>query len=394
MNQEIRSAPRRLGAAVRELWPLDPTLTYLNHGGFGVTPREVSLVAAAWRERIERNPSRFMSQELPALLRQSAATLASYLGAQGEELGFVDNATGGCNAVLRSLRFARGDEILITNLAYGAIANAATFVADETGARVVRAQIPLPLPDEQAILDAVASALTPRTRLLLIDHVASRSALVLPVARLAQMAHRAGAGVLIDGAHAPGQIPLAIVDTGADWYVGNCHKWLMAPRACGFLWASPRAPAPVHPTSISFGYGRGFVAEFDWTGTRDPAAALSVPAGIAFHQKLGGADLITRNHELACEAAQMLIAAWGTRASGPEEQFAAMASVRIPGNVSADEETAISLRARLSSEQRIEAEIFPFAGALWARIAAQAYNEPEDYRRLAEAIPRVLARMA
>ncbi len=390
MSTLAQPNPQGFGAAVRDLWPLDPEITYLNHGGFGVTPREVAEVAAAWRARIERNPSRFMTRELPALLREAAAALAKYLGVPGEQLGFVDNATAGCNAVLRSLKFAAGDEILITNLAYGPIANAARYVADQSGARLVEAQIPLPLPDKQAMLDAAAASITPRTRLALFDHVASSSALVVPVTELSRMAHAAGASVLIDGAHAPGLIPLTLPDSGADWYVGNCHKWLMAPRACGFLWASPHAPAPVHPTSISFGYGRGFVAEFDWTGTRDPAAALSVPAGIAFHAKLGGARLMDRNRELAGAAARILTAAWGTHASGPEDCFAAMVSVRLPGDLAGSDELAAQLRTRLSVEHRIEAEIFPLAETLWVRIAAQAYNELGDYQRLADGIPALL----
>jgi isopenicillin-N epimerase len=383
--------PPQLGAAARALWPLDPAITYLNHGGFGVTPREVMEAAAAWRARIEGNPSRFMSRELPALVREAAAALADYLGVHGEELGFVDNATTGCNAVLRSLRFGPGDEILITNLAYGAIANAARYVVDQSdGARLVTADIPLPLTDTRAILDAIAACLTSRTRLALFEHVASSSALVIPVAELSRIAHAAGASVLIDGAHAPGLVPLSLPGTGADWYVGDCHKWLMAPRASAFLWASPHAPAPVHPTSISFGYGRDFVAEFDWTGTRDPASALSVPAGIAFHSKLGGPRLMARNRELAAEAARMLVAAWGTHASGPEDCFAAMVSVRLPGNLAGSSDLALQLRARLSIEHRIEVEIFPLNETLWVRIAAQAYNELDDYRRLAEAIPALL----
>ncbi len=383
---EAASRPR-YGAEVGNLWPLDSTIIYLNHGGFGVTPHEVLAVQAGWRERIERNPTRFFTVEMPPALREAAAVLAAYLGARGEDFALVENATSGCNAVLRSLNFSPGDEILVTSFGYPAINNAAAYAAQRAGASVVTAEIGLPVSSEKTLLDAVAGRLSQRTRLAVFDHVASRSALVLPIAALTRLAHDAGAAVLIDGAHAPGMIALDLPSIGADWFVGNCHKWLMAPRACGFLWANPSAPQPVHPTSISLGYGGGFVAEFDWTGTRDPSAALSVPAGIKFHQKLGGPALMARNVELAGQAGDHLAKAWGTELAGPAEAFAAMAAVKAPLALPATAESAAQLRHWLSEVHRIEAEVFTQSGALWVRIAAQAYNEPSDYERLAAVVP-------
>jgi isopenicillin-N epimerase len=371
------------GRALRAAWPLDPAVTYLNHGGYGVTPKPVMAEQAQWRERIERNPMRFMVQELPALQRAAAATLAAYLGARGEDLVFLDNATAGCNAVLRALDFAPGDEILVTNLAYGAVAKAARYAAERSGATLVEVPIPLPLPDMGALVAAVAARLGPRTRLAIFDHVASHSALVLPVEELTRLAQAAGARVLIDGAHAPGQVPLDLPAIGADWYVGNCHKWLMAPRGCGFLWALPPAQALIHPLAISHGYGAGFLAEFDWTGTRDPSPWLSVPAAIDFHTRLGGAALMARNAALAQEAARRLADGWGTETIGPVDAFAAMAVIRLPIDGTPTAERGAALQRRLSDEHRIEAAITAAAGALWVRIAAQAYNEPADYERLA-----------
>lgn len=371
------------GAAARGEWPLDPAIAYLNHGGFGVTPNEVLAAQAEWRARMERNPLRFMTLELPAAQRAAAATLAAYLGARGDDMVFVANATAGVNAVLRSLDFRPGDEILLTSLGYGAVAKAARYVAERSGARIVEVPIPLPLDDVAAVIAAVAARLGPRTRLAIFDHVASSSALILPVAELTRLARGAGARVLIDGAHAPGQVQLDLPAVGADWYVGNCHKWLMAPRGCGFLWAPPESQALVHPLTISHGYGTGFLAEFDWTGTRDPTPFLAVPAAIACHQRLGGAALMARNDALARDAAHLLAAAWGTETGPPEGAFAAMATVRLPLADAKTAEEGIALQRRLSDEYGIEVAVIAQAGPLWVRISAQAYNELADYERLA-----------
>jgi isopenicillin-N epimerase len=374
-----------LGAAARAEWPLDPAVTYLNHGGYGVAPKPVMAVAADWRERIERNPMRFMKEELPDAWRSAAASLAAYLGARGEDLVFVANATEGVNAVLRSLDFRPGDEILITELGYAAIAKAARYAARRSGARVVEVEVPLPLTDTGSVIAAIAARLGPRTRLVIIDHIASSSALVMPVAEIVRLAHAAGAPVLIDGAHAPGQVPLDLAAIGGDWYVGNCHKWLMAPRGCGFLWAPPERQAELHPLAISHGYGSGFIAEFDWTGTRDPSPFLAVPAAIAFHRRLGGAALMARNAALAREAARLLATTWRTELGGPEGAFAAMATVRLPER-EASVEAAVALERRLARDHGIVVAIMRQAGALWARVAAQAYNELADYERLARVV--------
>lgn len=371
------------GAALRGEWPLDPAVAYLNHGGFGVTPNKVLREQEIWRRRIERNPTGFFVKELPGLLRAAAATLAAHLGAEGEDLVFVENATAGCNAVLRSLSFAPGDEILVTTLGYGAVIKAARYVAERSGASLVEVEIPLPVADDAAILAAVSARLGPRTRLAVFDHIASHSALVLPVAALTRLAQAAGARVLVDGAHAPGQVPFTLPAVGADWYVGNCHKWLMAPRGCGFLWCEKPLQALIHPLAISHGYGAGYIAEFDWTGTRDVTPFLALPAALACHRRLGGEALMARNAALARDAARLLAARWGTGLAGPESSFAAMAAVRLPLDGDASLERAAALGRWLSDTHRIEAAIGAHSGALWLRIAAQAYNELAEYERLA-----------
>jgi isopenicillin-N epimerase len=376
----------RYGASVRSEWPLDPDVTYLNHGGFGVAPKAVLAAQRGWRERIERNPTRFHARELPQALREAAASVAKTLGARGEDLVFVENATSGINAVLRSLVLDPGDEIVVTSLAYPAVLNAARFAAARAGAHVREVALTLPVQSEDAVLDAVSAAFGSRTRLVLIDHIASASALVLPVAALVARAHEAGARVLVDGAHAPGQVTLDLPALGADWYVGTLHKWYFAPRSCGVLWAQAAAQEGLHPLAISHGLGQGFAAEFDWTGTHDFTAALTAPTGIEFHRALGGTDLMARNAALAESAVRHLTSAWGTETSGPLSLFAAMASVRLPVVGEATPERAQLVLRWLAETHRIEVAISCARGALWVRIAGQAYNEPADYDALASLI--------
>jgi len=375
------------GVAARAAWRLDPAVAYLNHGGFGVTPEAVFTEQDRWRTRIERNPTQFLTYEVEEALRAATAQVAKAIGAAAEDVVFVENATTGLNAVLRALDFEPGEELLITSLSYPAIRKAAYYAASRCGVRVIEAEIPLPLPDKAALLRAVAGKLGSRTRLAIFDHIASHSALLLPVAELTRLAHEAGARVMIDGAHAPGQIPLDIAAIGADWYVGNLHKWYFAPRSCGILWASQAQQAATHPLAISHGYGRGFRAEFEWTGTRDVTPALAAPAAIEFHEALGGAALMTRNRVLVREAAQMLAQRWRTELTGGPDDFAAMVTVRLPLGGDATPARADALMQALAKQHLISAAVVVLEGGLWVRIAAQAYNELADYERLAAVFP-------
>jgi isopenicillin-N epimerase len=374
------------GAKIRGLWPLEPGVTYLNHGGYGVTPDEIMKVQAEWRLRIERNPTAFMTAEYPKAIRDAAALLARYVGAEAEDLVFVDNATTGCNAVLRSLDLEPGDEIMVTDLTYGAIVKAARYAVSRTGAKLVTVNIPLPVRHEDDLLAAFGAQFTDRTRLLILDHIVSPAGLVMPVRRLTNLAHAKNVRVLVDGAHAPGNVPLNVTRTGADWYVANCHKWLFAPRACGFLWANGAAREGLHPLAISHGYEQGLAAEFDWTGTRDPSAFLSVPAAIAFHDRLGGRDLMARNAELAHNMGMKLASALKTNVAAAPSMFAAMVAVRLPKTFAASLEEAGALRRWLSETRSIEVALGTYADAPWLRIGVQAYNEERDVDTLAAAL--------
>jgi isopenicillin-N epimerase len=367
----------------RDEWLLDPEVAFLNHGSFGATPRVVLAEQDRWRARMERRPTHFMDRELPPALRAAAARLAAFVGAHAEDLVFVENATAGCNTVLRSLSFAPGDEILVTDHGYPAVRKAAEYVAARADARVVEAAVPFPLADAAQVVAAVSSRLGPHARLAIFDHITSPTAVIFPIRDLTTLCRAAGVPVLIDGAHAPGMLSLDVPSVGADWYAGNCHKWLMAPKGSAFLWTAPERQADTHPLVISHGYGQGFTAEFAWVGTRDPSAWLSVPAAIDFHGRLGGAHLRERNAALAREQAMMLARTWATERGAPDPLTGSMAAVRLPLCEPATPERALELRRTLFDDHRIEVPVTAFAGALWARISAHAYNRAEDYARLA-----------
>jgi isopenicillin-N epimerase len=378
------TSPIALGQAIRHEWPLDWSQLTVNHGAFGATPKAVLAAQSAWRDRMEAQPSVFMRSILPEALRASASALAAFLNAEGQDVTFVDNATTGCNAVLRSLDLKPGDEVLLHGQAYGAVANTVRFVAERTGARVVTAELAFPEADIPAFAGRFVAGLTARTRLAIIDHITSPSALVLPVAEIARVCREAGVPLLVDGAHGPGQAEVDLTAIDADFYVGNCHKWLAAPKGCAFLWVRRDRQAGLHPTTISHGFGGGYLTEFDWTGTRDATAQLAIGAALAFHERLGGRALRRRNIALARQAGELLAERLGS-VVGNAGHEAAMAMVRLPletGPFTKDRATA--LRGRLLDEFATDAPLHAHPSGIWVRVSAHAYNELSDYDQLAE----------
>ena len=389
------------GRSLLSHWWLDPAITYLNHGTVGATPRVVLEAQHAWQRRAEAQPAAFLFRELMRLtpddaaaprplLRQAADSVGEFVGARGDDLVFVDNASTGVNAVLRSIALRPGDEIVVLDQAYGAVIKAAEFVARAVGAKVVVVATPFPVQGDptDAYADAVERALTPRTRLAILDHISSHTALTLPVAAMTARCRARGVPVLIDGAHAPGAIALEVAAFGADWYVGNLHKWAFAPRACGFLWVAPAQRAVTHPPTISWGLDVGLTQEFDWTGTRDPSPMLSAPAGIAFMRDVLGLDAMrTWNHDLVWRMAHELSARWGQPFTTPESMVGCMASVALPDRIDRlGEAAAPALKDWLFHERRIEAQVLAIDGHVCVRLAAQVYNDESDYERLADAI--------
>jgi len=386
------------GHAVRPEWPLDPDLVYLNHGTVGVTPRRVLAAQQAIRDEIEREPARFQLRELatgqpgappgPPRLRRAAETVAAFVGARGDDLAFVDNATTGANAVLRSFPFAAGDEVLVTDLGYGAVTHAARHAAGERGATVRAVEMPCPMRDPGEAADAIVLAVGPRTRLAIVDHVTSESALVLPVRDIVARLQQKGVAVLVDGAHAPGALDLDVPALGADWYVANLHKWAFAPRSAGFLWAPAERQPGLHPPVISWGWGKGFLAEFDLVGTRDPSPFLAAPAGIEFMRSLGVDAMRRYQREMAWEAGEVLTGRWDTRLETPRAMIGSMITVPLPERAGADPEAAQRLRDALLYQDRIEVQMHAYRGRLWARLSTPVYVERADIERLAEAVAR------
>jgi len=380
----------RFGRAIRDQFLLDPEIAFLNHGSFGAVPRVVFAAQDTWRLRIERQPVTALIRELPGALRAVADEFGAFVGARGADVVFLDNVTAALNAVLRSLRLAPGDEILHTNHGYGAVNKAIRFVCAQSGATAVEARVPFPLKDSRQVVEAFAGSLSPRTRLAVLDHITSPTALVLPLAETIALCRERRVPVLVDGAHAAGQIPLNIAALGADYYTGNCHKWLFAAKGTGFLWVAPQRQADVHPLIVSWGHGESFARAFDWPGTRDFSAWLALTESIAFHRRLGGEALMRRNGELAASAADLLYQAWGVAPAAPAGMRAAMVTLPLPTSQPGTRALAERVHDRLIDEYGVEVPVSDFGGGLWVRISAQCYNELSDYERLADAILRIM----
>ena len=386
------------------LWPLDPAVIFLNHGAFGACPTEVLRHQAALRAEMEAEPVRFLSRELDERLDVARRALAAFVGAEPDDLAFVPNATSGVNAVLRSFAFASGDELLTTDHAYNACRNTLEYVAGRAGARLIVATVPFPVASPEQVVEAVLARVTARTRLALVDHVTSPTALLLPVERLLAELTARGVEVVVDGAHAPGMVPLDLASLGATYYSGNCHKWLCAPKGSAFLWVRRDRRAGVRPVTISHGAnatrtGRSrFHLEFDWTGTGDPTAWMTVPKAI---EHLGGLvaggwpALMAKNHALALEARQVLSAAVGTPLPCPDTMVGSLATVVLPDGLTTDIgwRRPDPIQARLFEGWGIEVPImsWPAPPRRLVRVSAQLYNRREHYTRLAEALDKELA---
>lgn len=380
------------GRGLRHLWALEEDMVFLNHGAYGATARELFARQNEWRLRMEAQPPRFFMNELPGLVRQAADTLAEFVGSTPDRTVLLENATSGMNAVLRSLRFAPGDRIVTTDHVYGAVRNTLRFVAGRTGAEVVEVPVPMPLRTAGDVADALERGLDDRTRLVVVDHIASPSALVFPVAEIVRRCRSRSIPVLVDGAHAPGHVDLDIDTIGAHWYVGNGHKWLCAPKGVAFLAAAADAAEnDIHPTIISHAFGQGLAAEFGKIGTRDPSAWLCIPDAIELHLRLGGRALRERNADLARSAGTALAAALDSEPGGPAASFGAMVTVRLPCDTEATWENAGRIRDRLWQDHRVETLVAAVAGHLWLRLSVFAYNDEADFAGLPAAVRSALA---
>ena len=363
-------------------WSLDPAVVHLNHGSYGGCPRAVTEAAAGWRARLEAAPMRFMVLDWQDALDRARAQLAAFVGAPAERLVFVPNSTTGVAIALHSAELAAGDDILTTDHAYRACMNQLTRLAAARGATITIVEIPLPF-DAGGLIDAVARAITPRTRLALLDHITSQTALCLPLEALVERLTARGVTVVVDGAHAPGQIALDVGAIGPTWYIGNCHKWLCAPKGSGFLvvpeGATARPVVTSHGASAEYGPANRLHAELDWSGTHDPCAHLAVPTAITTVAAEGGGwpAIYRRNHALACELRRRLE---GERSAiGADDALGCMASIpiRLPAGV-----TALGLMDRLLRDGW-ELPIFDFGRGPMARVSAHLYNHAGEAELLA-----------
>jgi isopenicillin-N epimerase len=392
MSEGLTAAPD--AATLKRLFLLDPDVTFLNHGSFGACPREVFDTLQAWQLEMERNPVAFLARRSGALLAQARAALAEFLDARAEDLVFVPNATTGVNIVARSLALQPGDEVLATDHEYGACEATWERECARTGAVYRRVEIPLPF-ERERFVERMMAAVTPRTRLVFASHLTSTTALVFPVAALCAAARERGLMTLVDGAHAPGQVPLSLRAVGADFYTGNCHKWLCAPKGSAFLHARPEHHETLHATVTSWGYlasvqgHTGFDAytgstvlerRLQWQGTRDIAAWLSVPAAIAFQHRHAWPAVRARCHALGLALMHRVAARYGLPVIGSNDDFAQMVPLPVPYP------DAEALRARLHDTQRIEVPVTSHAGRTFVRVSVQGYNDAADLQALERAL--------
>lgn len=381
-------------------WSLDPDVMFLNHGSFGACPRAVLAWQQTLRERIERQPVQFYVRDLEPLLDEARGSLATFLGAAAGDLAWVGNATTGINAVLQSLSFAPGDELLVTNHEYNACRNTLEFVAGRDGARVVTVDIPFPVANESVVVDTVLDAISARTRLVLLDHVTSQTGLVLPLEHILPKLRELGVLSLIDGAHAPGMIELDLAALDADFYTGNCHKWICAPKGSGFLYVRGELQHSIRPPVISHGANTRrtdrsrFLIEFDWPGTWDPTAVLSVPEALRVMSGLleGGWPAIRkRNRAMALQGRALICKALGVKPPAPESMIGSLAAVPLPpaeGEASLSPLYGDPLQDELLERWHIEVPLVPWPAhpQRLIRISAQLYNETAHYERLAGAL--------
>ena len=388
-------------------WRLDPAVTFLNHGSYGACPEPVLAIQRAWRERLEAEPVRFLSGDLPGLLDETRVAIGGFLGADPEGLAFVTNATTGVNTVLQSLRFEPGDELLTNDHEYNATLNAMRFVAERDGATVVVARIPFPIAGPDEALAAILDAVTPRTRLVLVSHVTSPTGIVLPVRELVAELNARGIDTLVDAAHAPGMVPVDVDALGAAYWTANGHKWLCGPKGTAVLWVREDRRERIHPLVVSHGANAvlgdrsRFRHEFDWVGTADPTGFLTLPAAIDWMRDVAAPDgggwpaVLAANHALAVAGRDLIADALGVEAPAPDAMLGSMAALPVPG-VAPD--AADALHDALETEDRIQVPVgaWPVPAArdgdgeptVLVRISAQRYNELADYERLAAALRR------
>jgi isopenicillin-N epimerase len=381
--------------SLKSYFLLDPDIHFLNHGSFGACPAPVFETYQAWQRRLEQQPVLFLGREYEKYDRQARLALASFLCANGDDLVYVPNVTHGVNIVARSLALGPGDEILASDHEYGACNYTWELVCRKNGATYIQQPLPFPVGSEEEMVEMLWQGVTPRTRVIYLSHITAPTALRLPIEAICQRARRAGILTVIDGAHAAGQIPLDMQAIGADFYLGNCHKWMLSPKGAGFLFARPEVQHCIEPLVVSWGYhatpqktcGSQFLDYLTWSGTQDPAARLSVPAAIQFMQENNWEQVQSGCKSLLRTALERIAELVDQPPLYPLDSalYRQMAAASLP----ADTDIAV-LKTRLYDELRVEVPMTEWNGRKFVRISVQGYNTQEDMDALVGGLKMLL----
>jgi len=379
---------------VRDLFYIRPEIVFLNNGSFGACPKPVFEVYQNWQLELEQQPVEFLGRRHGTLMQKARKVLATFLGTSGENLFFVPNATTGLNIVAHSLKLEPGDEILTTDHEYGAMDRMWQFICQKRGSKYVRQSLRLPIESKEQVIETIWSGVTNRTKVLFISHITSPTALTMPLKELTIRAKDAGIILLVDGAHGPGQVPIDLEEMGIDFYSGNCHKWLLTPKGCAFLYARPEVQSLIEPLIVSWGNksveDSPFIQENEFQGTRDIAAYLSVSAAIKFWQKDEWQAILKKCHELTLSARSQLIEVTGLDpiCPGNDGWFQQMVAQPLP---TMDREL---FKQRLYDEFNIEIPVMECRDKSLIRISIQGYNTEQDVEKLMVALAKLLPEMA
>lgn len=378
--------------ALRRQFILDPSIIFLNHGSFGATPRPVFHAYQRWQRELERQPVEFLGRRFIDLMMAARHSLADYLGTDAGNLVFTTNVTESLNIVAHSLDLGPGDEVLGTDHEYGAMDRTWRFLGKERGFRYINQPIPVPLTTADSFIAALWQGVNRRTRVIFLSHISSPTALLFPVKQVVERARKEGILTVVDGAHAPGQIPLRLDDLAADFYGGNLHKWLCAPKGAGFLYAHPDVQNLLKPLVVSWGYEAEipgpskFIDQHEWTGTRDIAAFLSVPAAIAFQLDHDWEKVRLACHELARDVQERICMMFGSVPLSDDSRFIQLVSVPLPDAID-----LVGLKTRLYKDYRIEVPLILWNGLKLIRVSVQGYNTRQDVRKLFGALGELSA---
>lgn len=380
----------------RQLFMLDPSIHFLNHGSFGACPIPVFTEYQNWQKKLENQPVKFLARDFAMYDQVTRLHLSEYLHSASSNLSFIQNATQGVNIIARSLKLQSNDEILSTDHEYGACEYAWEFACQQTGAHYIKHKIPLPAKSEQELFDQFWQGVSARTKVIYLSHITSPTALCFPLKTICAKARNLGILTVVDGAHAPGQIPLDLDDLSPDFYVGNCHKWMLGPKGAGFLYARPEVQEMIQPLVVSWGYhastdsttGSQFLDFLQWTGTRDPSAVFSIPAAIKFMQDYDWPTVQSQCHALLTQAIDQICDLTQLESLYPfgSNLYHQMGVAPLPKWVDLDD-----LKSKLYSEFKVEVPLIEWNNRKLVRISIQAYNTQEDCDALLQGISYLLS---